>query len=167
MCRKLFPALAIAWRPTLACLLLATAARTACAAEAADGPLPGQVIVDPDHPQWLKRAGGEHLFVCGPGDPEGFLYRGRRNADGTRNGDQRQLIEKLIGHGGNCIYMQVVRSHGGDGTRDHNPFVDSDPRRGLDQNILNQWQQWFTLMDQNEILIYLFVYDDGARIWQG
>ncbi|GAG04017.1 unnamed protein product, partial [marine sediment metagenome] len=99
------------------------------AAEKLDDPkaLPGQIIIDPDHPQWLKRNGGRHLFICGPGDPEDFLYRGKRKADGTREGDQLQLIERLIAHGGNGIYMQIVRSHGGDGTRDHNPFVDCDP----------------------------------------
>ena len=47
------------------------------------GPLPGQIVVDPDHIQWLKRAGGGSFFMCGPGDPEGFLYRGTLNPDGT------------------------------------------------------------------------------------
>ncbi|MGH7128556.1 MAG: DUF4038 domain-containing protein, partial [Planctomycetaceae bacterium] len=131
------------------------------------GPLPGQITVDPDHPQWLMRHGGGHVFLCGPGDPEGFLYLGRRNPDGTRDGDQTQRIEKLIRHGGNCIYMQIVRSHGGDAKDDRtqNPFVDSDPAKGLDEDILNQWDEWFTLMDRHGILIYLFFYDDGARIW--
>src|SRR4030042_1250001 len=77
-------------------------------------PIPGQIVLDPDHPQWLKRDGGGHVFICGPGDPEDFLYRGRRNADGTRSGDQVELIQKLAAHGGNSIYMQVVRRHGGE-----------------------------------------------------
>ena len=46
-----------------------------------------------------------------------------------------------------------------------NPFVDSDPARGLDEDILDQSEEWFTLMDRNGILIYLFFYDDGSRIW--
>ncbi|MBW1810495.1 MAG: serine hydrolase [Deltaproteobacteria bacterium] len=129
------------------------------------GPHPGQVIIDPDHPEWLKRHGGGPVFISGPGDPEGFLYRGSRNADGTRNGDQLALINKLIAQGGNTIYMQMVRSHDGDGQPDHNPFVDSNPSLGLDPDILNQWEEWFTLMDQNGIIIYLFFYDDTARIW--
>lgn len=131
------------------------------------GPLPGQIVIDPDHPQSLKRHGGQHLFICGPGDPENFLYRGQRKADGTRAGDQVELIEKLAKYGGNCIYMQMVRSPGGDtrGDRSHNPFVDSHPAKGLDQRILDQWERWFTLMDKHDILIYLFFYDDGARIW--
>lgn len=137
--------------------------------EAADRhePLPGQIVRDPDHPQWLKRHGGKHVFICGPGDPEDFLYLGSRNSDGTRDGDQRQRIEKLVRHGGNCIYLQVVRSHGGDAKSDRtqNPFVDSDPAKGIDKDILNQWEEWFTLMDRNDILIYLFFYDDGALVW--
>jgi len=51
------------------------------------GPLRGQIIVDPDHPQRLKRRGGVPFFMCGPGDPEGFLYRGKRRPDGTRDGN--------------------------------------------------------------------------------
>ena len=57
----------------------------------ADEPLPGQITVDPDNPQWLKYAGGGPFFLCGPGDPEDFLYRGSRNSDGTRSGDQMEL----------------------------------------------------------------------------
>jgi hypothetical protein len=130
-------------------------------------PLPGQIVIDVEHPRWLKRHGGKHVFICGPGDPEDFLYLGQRNPDGTRDGDQVQRISKLVEHGGNCIYMQVVRTHGGDARPDRtqNPFIDSDPSKGLDEDILNQWEEWFTLMDRHEILIYLFFYDDSARIW--
>ncbi len=135
-------------------------------------PLSGQIVVDAEHPQWLERQGGRHVFICGPGDPEGFLYLGKRRPDGTRDGDQAERIRKLAEHGGNCIYMQIVRSHGGDakGNGDpewmrQNPFVDGDPARGLDEDILNQWESWFRLMDRHEILIYLFFYDDSARIW--
>jgi CubicO group peptidase (beta-lactamase class C family) len=129
-------------------------------------PQPGQIVIDSAHPQWLMRHGGKHVFICGPGDPEDFLYRGKRKADGTREGDQTQLIEKLIKHGGNCIYMQIVRSHGGDGKSDHNPFIDSDPKKGIDEDILKQWEQWFSRMDENNILIYLFIYDDSANPWR-
>jgi len=131
------------------------------------GPLPGQIIVDPDHPEWLKYNGGGPFFMCGPGEPEGFLYRGARNEDGTRDGDQMALINKLKGTGANCIYMQAVRSHGGDGDSTHNPFVSSIPSNGLDQDILNQWETWFDEMDDNGIVIFLFFYDDSARIWTG
>ncbi len=126
----------------------------------------GSLIVDPAHPQWLKHEGGNSFFLCGPGDPENFLYRGTRNANGTRSGDQMALINKLAANGGNSIYFQMIRSHGGDDlTGTHNPFIDSNPALGLDLDILNQWESWFTAMDQAGILIYAFFYDDSARIW--
>ena len=125
----------------------------------------GRIIVDKEHPQWLKRKDGRPFFMCGPGDPEGFLYRGRLNPDGTRDGDQMALIEKLKGTGANCIYMMVVRSHGGDGDKTHNPFIDNDPNKGLNPAVLAQWEEWFTEMDKNSIVIYLFFYDDSARLW--
>lgn len=105
------------------------------------------------------------LFFCGPGDPEGFLYRGTLNPDGTRAGDQMQLIEKLKGTGANCIYLMAVRSHGGDGDQTQNPFIDHDPAKAVNPNVLDQWEQWFAEMDRNHIVIYFFIYDDSARLW--
>jgi hypothetical protein len=125
----------------------------------------GQIIVDSEHPQWLKRKGGGPFFMCGPGDPEDFLYRGKLNPDGTRDGDQTALIEKLRGTGANCIYMMAVRSHGGDGDKTHNPFLDNDPDKGLNSKVLGQWEGWFDQMDKNDIVIYLFFYDDSAKVW--
>ncbi|MCK4993050.1 MAG: carbon-nitrogen hydrolase family protein, partial [Bacteroidales bacterium] len=60
--------------------------------ENAYGPQFGQIMVDPKNPSWLvynrdsNRDGRpDPYFMCGPGDPEGFLYRGTRNLNGTRN----------------------------------------------------------------------------------
>jgi hypothetical protein len=106
-------------------------------------PLAGQIVVDPDYPAWLKYHQGGPFFMCGPGDPEDFLYRGTRHPNGTRNGDQMALINKLQGTGANSIYLMAVRSHGGDGDSSHNPFIDSNPASGLDQDILYQWETWF------------------------
>ena len=128
-------------------------------------PLPGQIIVDPAHPQWLKHNGDNPFFMCGPGDPEGFLYRGAQNPDGTRDGDQMALIEKMIGAGANCIYLMAVRSHGGDGDATHNPFIGNDPARGINTKILGQWETWFQKMDECGIVIYFFIYDDNASLW--
>ncbi len=129
-------------------------------------PMNGQIVVDSEHPQWLKRKGGGPFFMCGPGDPEDFLYRGKLQPDGTRDGDQMELIEKMKGTGANCIYLMTVRSHGGDGDKTHNPFIDNDPRKGINSMVLAQWEKWFTEMDRNGIVIYLFLYDDSARIWR-
>jgi len=125
----------------------------------------GRIIADPEHPEWLKRSDGRPFFMCGPGDPEGFLYRGSLKPDGTRDGDQMQLIEKIKGTWANCIYLMAIRSHGGDGDKTHNPFVDNDPAKGINPAVLDQWETWFTEMDESDIVIYLFLYDDSARIW--
>lgn len=126
----------------------------------------GRIVVDPEHPQWLKRNGCGSFFMCGPGDPEDFLYRGELKSDGTRSGDQMQLIEKMKNTGANCIYLMAVRSHGGDGDKTHNPFVDHDPRKGFNPKVLDQWERWFTAMDRNGIVIYFFFYDDNVQIWR-
>jgi len=134
--------------------------------------LSGQILVDPDNPAALvyNRPGpGRGLFapcyLCGPGDPEGFLYRGKRNPDGTRTGDQAALIAKLKRYGGNCIYLMAVRSNGGDGDSTQNPFVDSDPAKGLCEPLLRQWETWFKAMDEAGITIFFFFYDDDASLW--
>lgn len=118
------------------------------------------------------------MYLCGPGDPEGFLYRGHRNADGTRNGDQMQLINKLKGTGANSIYVIAVRTHRGDAWQDHrdhpdiypdtlhNPWLGQDPANGLNQPILTQWETWFTEADKNGIIIYFYFYDDDTQISQ-
>lgn len=147
------------------------------------GPQSGQIMVDPEHPMWLvynrdedKNGRLDPYFMCGPGDPEGFLYRGRRNLDGSRDGDQAALIEKVRVNGGNCMYLMVVRTHGGDAWKDakddpvhfpdqkHNPWVGQNPAYGLNTEILDQWELWFSEMDRNGITIYLFIYDDAIRV---
>lgn len=127
--------------------------------------LPGQIIRDPDHPQWLMRSGGEHVFLCGVGDPEDFFFRGTEQPDGTRNGDQDALIDKLIAQGGNTLYVEAVRSHGGDGPADHNPFVNHDPSQGVNAAVLAQWEGWMQRAEDNDITVYFFFYDDSTRVW--
>jgi hypothetical protein len=131
----------------------------------ASGPA-NRVTIDPEHPQWLKREGGRPFFMCGPGDPEDFLYRGRLRPDGTRDGDQMELIGKMKGTGANCIYLMAIRSHGGDGNKIHNPFLNHDPAKGINPAVLDQWETWFAEMDEHGIVIYLFLYDDNARVWR-
>lgn len=125
----------------------------------------GYLKVDPDDPKWFRYDNEEPFFMCGPGDPEGFLYRGELKDDGTRDGDQMKLIRKLVGTGANCIYLMAVRSHGGDGGETENPFVDHDPKNEINQKVLDQWETWFKEMDRNGIVIYFFIYDDSAVIW--
>ncbi|MEM7246081.1 MAG: thrombospondin type 3 repeat-containing protein [Acidobacteriota bacterium] len=122
----------------------------------------GQVIEDPDRPGVLMRHEGGHVYVCAPGDPEDFLYRGTQNPDRTRNGDQVDIINRMIEHGGNGMYLQAVRSHGGDGDNTHQPFLGGDSDDGLEPAVVDQWEEWFDLMDDNEIVMYLIFYDDGS-----
>ena len=133
--------------------------------EAAVEPRPRQVTINTRNRAWLFRHSNEPYFLAGPGDPEDFLYRGTRNDDGTRKGDQRLLINKLKQTGANSIYLQAVRSHGGDGDSSHNPFIDNDPAKGINTSVLDQWESWFSEMDDNDILIYFFFYDDSTNVW--
>ncbi|MCG8687723.1 MAG: carbon-nitrogen hydrolase family protein, partial [Desulfobacterales bacterium] len=146
-------------------------------------PQKGQLMTDPINPMWLvynhdKNNDGEPdpYFLCGPGDPEAFLYRGSRNKDGTRNGDQLELIEKLKVNGGNSIYLMAVRTNGGDAWKDardypeiypdekHNPWIGQNPLYGLNPDILDQWEVWFSEMDKSGITIYFFIYDDAIDV---
>lgn len=130
-----------------------------------DGPSMGPLIVDPEHAHVFGRAGGPPIFLCGPGDPEDFLHRGVQLADGTRDGDQADLIAKLAPTGANTMYFQAVRSHGGDGDATHNPFVGGDPTLGLDEAVLDQWDGWLADMNDAGIVPIFFLYDDGVSIW--
>ena len=145
--------------------LLALFATLALLQVAHAAPLAERIVVDDENPAWLMRANGNPVFICGPGDPEGFLYRGTENADGTRNGDQSSLIQTLAGTGANSIYLIALRSHGGDGDATQNPFVDHNPSLGLNQAVLDQWEEWFDQMDEAGIVIYFFFYDDSALVW--
>lgn len=131
------------------------------------GRLPGQIIVDPANPAKLVYNKDDNedgrldpFFMCGPGGPEGFLY-----GDISGGDTPDTVLDKMIKHGGNCIYMQGIRSHGGDGDSDQNPFIDHDPNKGLDQNVLNRWEKWFQRMERHGIVIYFFFYDDDVDLW--
>ncbi|MGH9673811.1 MAG: serine hydrolase [Bryobacteraceae bacterium] len=159
---------------------LAAAALAVCLLPAqvppARQPLSGQIVVDTEHRSWLRRQGGGPFFLAAIGDPEGFLYRGKRKPDGTRDGDQTAIIRRLAAHGGNGVYMLAVRTHGGDARKDakespstypdtlHNPWNEQDPRKGFNEAILNQWEMWFAEMDQKGIVIYFFFYDDAINV---
>lgn len=127
--------------------------------------LEGQIVVDEANPRWFRYHGGGPFFMAGPGDPEGFLYRGKLRADGTRDGDQLKLIRKLGKSGANSIYLMAVRSHGGDGEATHNPFVGHDPANGFNEAVLDQWESWFQEMDRQGIVIYFIFFDDSSRLW--
>jgi hypothetical protein len=123
------------------------------------GPLPGQIVSDPENPFWLVRydPAGNHrpLFLCGPGDPEGLLF-----SDSAEPAEQ--VLRQMKAHGGNTIYVIAVRSHGGDGDETQNPFIDHDPMKGVDRAVLDRWDKILRPFDEAEIAIHFFLYDDSA-----
>jgi len=127
--------------------------------------LAGAIQESSSNPRWLFHSDGSPLFFCGPGDPENFFYRGSLLGDGTRNGDQNALIQKLAGTGANCIYTIAVRSHGGDGDATQNPFLNHDPDDGLNSAILDQWDGWLEDLSSAGVVTLFFFYDDDASIW--
>ena len=131
--------------------------------------LPGQIVPAPGKGAWLAynrdadRDGRlDPFFMCGPGGPEGFLF-----GDIVAGDTPDTVLDKMIEHGGNCLYMMGIRSHGGDGKPTHNPFIDHDPAKGLDPKVLDRWEQWFQRMEAHGIVIYFFLFDDSVRIWKG
>ncbi|MDX1440242.1 MAG: hypothetical protein R3284_10100, partial [Rubricoccaceae bacterium] len=127
--------------------------------------LPGQIVADGAVRAWFSRYPDGAFFLAGPGDPEDFLYRGVLLPDGTREGDQHLIIERLRASGANSLYFQVIRSHGGDGDRTHNPFIDHDPANPLNANVLAQWNEWLTSLEEAGIVVVMFLYDDSALVW--
>ncbi len=125
----------------------------------------GAVVPDAEKPQWLKTVGDGTFLMAGPGDPEGFLFRGTLNPDGTRSGDQEELIQKLAASGANCLYLMAVRSHGGDGDATQNPFVDNDPAKPLNEAVLAQWDGWLSALDKAGVATLFFIYDDSANVY--
>ncbi|MEM9418235.1 MAG: hypothetical protein AAGA25_04150 [Planctomycetota bacterium] len=122
------------------------------------------VIVDPENPRWLRWSNGDPLFISGPGDPESFLFRGERRPDGTRDGDQMELLKKVGDAGVNCIWWVGMRSHGGDGGPTENMFIDGDPDKGLDEDVLDQWESWLAEAERLGIVVFFFFYDDEMRV---
>ena len=62
-------------------------------------PLENQIIIDRANPGYLvynrdsnNDGKPDPFYLIGSGDPEGFLYLGKRNADGTREDSRQQLI---------------------------------------------------------------------------
>jgi CubicO group peptidase (beta-lactamase class C family) len=131
--------------------------------------LPGQVIIDPNNRSRMvynrdadRDGRPDPCILCGPGGPEGFLY-----GDVSRGDTPDTILDKIAEHGGNCLYLIAVRSHGGDGEPAHNPFIGHDPAKGLDPKVLDRWEQWFRRMEQHGVVIYFFFYDDGVKLWKG
>ncbi|MEM7249113.1 MAG: thrombospondin type 3 repeat-containing protein [Acidobacteriota bacterium] len=136
--------------------IIATALAFLLAASTVAEPLPGQVVIHPDNDQVLAYHLGGPILLVGPGDPETFFHHGTRNPDGTRTGgDQDDIIDRLITHGGNTLYTTLI--HPGN----MNPFVNGLPSSmALEPAILDQWNGWLDRMEAANIIAFMCLYDD-------
>lgn len=132
-------------------------------------PVNGGSVADPANPRRLKYHNGGPVFIASVGEPENFLYRGTRNADGTRSGDQLAIINELKARGINCLYVIgfIDSRYGGDGPADGNPFVNANVSGDIDPDILNEWYGWFQTLDNAGIVTYFIIYDDLIDVLAG
>ena len=132
-------------------------------------PVSGGLIADPANPRRLKYFNGGPAFIASVGDPEGFLYRGTKNANGTRSGDQAAMINELKARGLNALFVIGFNDsrYGGDGPADGNPFVNANINGEIDADILNQWHGWFQTLDAAGIVVVFNIYDDLIDVLAG
>ncbi len=129
----------------------------------------GQIIVAGAAPGYLKYNGGGPAFLCGPDNPEDFLFRGELNSDGTRvGGGQETMIKRLAESGVNAFHCQMFRMQRcnikDEGDDTHAPFIDHDPNKGLNQAVLDQWDGWLTLFEDHGIAVHLEFYNDATDV---
>ncbi len=148
--------------------------RVSSSAEALDDPnaLPGQIIVAGTNPGYLKYKGGGPAFLCGPDNPETFLFLGGLNPDGTRsNGQQQLIIDRLTESGANAFHFQMFRMRRcnikDEGDDQHCPFVNFDPNTasdGLNDAVLDQWDGWIGQLEKAGVVIHLEFYNDATDV---
>jgi hypothetical protein len=131
--------------------------------------LPGQIIVAGKNPGYLKYNGGGPAFLCGPDNPETFLFLGDLNPDGTRsNGQQQLIIDRLVKSGANAFHFQMTRSRRcnikDEGDDTHCPFVNFDPSQPLNEAILDQWDGWISRLEKAGVIIHLEFYNDATDV---
>ena len=131
--------------------------------------LPGQIIVAGKNPGYLKYNGGGPAFLCGPDNPETFLFLGDLNPDGTRSkGQQQQVIDRLSKSGANAFHFQMTRFRRcnikNEGDDQHSPFVDFDPDKPLNEAVLDQWDGWLGQLEAAGIVVHLEFYNDATDV---
>lgn len=114
--------------------------------------LPAQDLVVTDG-RFMR--GGEPFYLAGSGGPEGFLY--------LPPAEQQAIIAELDSYDVNGLYLMAVRSDGGDGDSDENPWIGNDPDNGLDPAVLDAWGVLFDELNSRGMVVYFLFYDDGAR----
>jgi hypothetical protein len=131
--------------------------------------LPGQIIVAGGKPGYLKYNGGGPAFLCGPDNPETFLFLGELQPDGTRaKGEQQQTIDRVAASGANAFHVILWRMNRSnmknEGDDTHSPFVDHDPAKPLNEAVLKQWEGWLAQFEAAGVVVHVDFYDDATDV---
>ena len=131
--------------------------------------LPGQIIVAGNSPGYLKYNGiPGPAFLCGPDNPETFVYDESRIYHTRRDSGQVEMIQVMEETGVNAFHFIMWKMQKsnmkGEGDDKHNPFIDNDYYRGLDPAVLNKWDSWLTMFEQAGITVHLDFYDDATDV---
>jgi hypothetical protein len=107
---------------------------------------------------WFKyKNTNQYRFMAGAGGPEDFLF--------LPPDRQQYVANSILSSGSNVLYIQAIRSHGGDGQFNHNPFINFDATKGVDLNVLKKWDGVLAPIEQAGVIILFYVYDDSATPW--
>ncbi len=132
---------------------------------AASAPMPGQIIVHPTKPNFLvynkdddKDGRLDPVMMCGHGGPEGFLYN-----HVNPGWDQDKILDYVIEHGGNCIYLMACRCPG-DGCTSTDQVESQVPVKdgALIEPLMQRWEKWFDRMDKAGVIIFFLLNYDAA-----
>jgi hypothetical protein len=108
--------------------------------------------------QWFETADDQKpYFMAGLGGPEGFLYETPQR--------KQQIVDQLVQHGGNAVYMHTIRAFGGDGASSEHPFNANDPASGIKPGVFDSWMTHLRQLDAAGITTWMHVLDDTARPW--
>jgi hypothetical protein len=150
-------------------VMAATALLTSLGLPALAAPQTGGITPDTANPARLRYHNGGPVFISSVGEPEDFLYRGTRKADGTRTGDQATIIAEMKARGINGLYVVGFADsrYGGDGPSGANPFVGGNVAGEIDADVLNQWHGWFKTLETAGIVVFFNFYDDLIDVQAG
>jgi len=135
--------------------------------------MPGQLVIAgkcEGNPGYLAYNGVGPAFLCGPDNPETFLWFGNKfNDDGTvEDSGHEEMIRRLAENKVNAIHLQMFRmqkcNYKNEGDDRHAPFIDNDPSKGLNQAVLDQWEEWLAMFEENEIAVHLEFYNDATDV---
>ncbi len=131
--------------------------------------LPGQIIIAGDRPGYLKYNGiPGPAYLCGPDNPETFAYDDFGHYNTRKDSGQEEMIKVMDEAGVNAFHFIIWKMQKtnikGEGNDLHNPFIDNDPSKELDQKVLDKWDKWLDLLKEAGITVHLEFYDDATDV---